>query len=336
MATKQVRKSAGSAMDDLFGSQPEDQPVGDDMAISPVSARVLDAAVEIMDDDPDTQIGFLHSTLAMCGLPYHKPPKDQTEYIRKNGKASLLITSGKLMDPNSGEWAPQGLPYGARSRLILVHLCTEAIRTRTKVIEVGNSMCGFMKTLGIEPTGGKKGTIGSFKEQVNRLAAARLQIGTWTHAPGGHEQAVTVNAQPFRGVQLLSENPGHKVLWSPTVELETEFFESLLKFAVPLEYRAVAAIKHSPMALDVYSWLANRLHRVKDPSFISWDALYLQFGGGYARMVDFRRKFLATLQLACTVYPQAKLELVDGKGIRLFNSPPPIAKRLIAVKGVDG
>ena len=27
---------------------------------------------------------------------------------------------------------------------------------------------------------------------------------------------------------------------------------------------------------------------------------------------------------------------VDGKGIRLFNSPPPIAKRLIAVKGVDG
>ena len=37
------------------------------------------------------------------------------------------------------------------------------------------------------------------------------------------------------------------------------------------------------MALDIYCWLAQRLHRIPtgQPQFVSWGAIYDQFGQGY-------------------------------------------------------
>ena len=47
------------------------------------------------------------------------------------------------------------------------------------------------------------------------------------------------------------------------------------------------------MALDVYCWLAQRLHRVPSAGQqISWQALHDQFGQGYARVRKFREFFL--------------------------------------------
>jgi hypothetical protein len=51
------------------------------------------------------------------------------------------------------------------------------------------------------------------------------------------------------------------------------------------------------MALDVYTWLAQRLHRVSPakPAFVPWVSLWEQFGQGYERIRDFRRVFRWTL-----------------------------------------
>ena len=79
--------------------------------------------------------------------------------------------------------------------------------------------------------------------------------------------------------------------------MSEEYFQSLGRHAVPLDHRAVAALASSSMALDVYVWLAQRLHRVPPgkPQFIAWAALHEQFGQGFARVRDFRRRFLQTL-----------------------------------------
>jgi hypothetical protein len=84
------------------------------------------------------------------------------------------------------------------------------------------------------------------------------------------------------------------------------------------------------MALDVYCWLAQRLHRVPEgkPQFIPWPALYEQFGQGYAQLRQFRAFFLKQLRQVNTAYPAAKFD-ADGRGMYLNNSPPPIAKRLV-------
>jgi hypothetical protein len=76
----------------------------------------------------------------------------------------------------------------------------------------------------------------------------------------------------------------------------------------------------------VYTWLAQRLHRVPagKPQFVAWAAVYDQFGQGYARVRDFRRGFLRVLGQVQAVYPQARLS-ADGGGLTLEHSLPPVA-----------
>ena len=60
---------------------------------------------------------------------------------------------------------------------------------------------------------------------------------------------------------------------------------------MPFDERAIAALSHSAMGLDIYAWLAQRLHRVQPgkPAFIPWTALKDQFGWHYGRMDNFKR-----------------------------------------------
>ena len=119
-----------------------------------------------------------------------------------------------------------------------------------------------------------------------------------------------------------------------TLRLSLDYFESLTRFAVPLDERAIAALAHSAVALDIYCWLAQRLHRIPEgkPQFIPWVSLYEQFGQGYTRLRAFREFFIGLLRQVRVAYPEARLE-VDGRGMRLWQSPPPVRKRLVDRSG---
>jgi hypothetical protein len=86
------------------------------------------------------------------------------------------------------------------------------------------------------------------------------------------------------------------------------------------------------LGIDLYSWLAQRLHRVNParPAFISWAALKQQFGPDYARMRAFKHFFRKTLAQVHARYKAARIEL-DDYGMRLHNSPPPVTKRLVSL-----
>ena len=119
------------------------------------------------------------------------------------------------------------------------------------------------------------------------------------------------------------------MLWPSTVRLSTDYFDSLLGHAVPLDERAIASLAHSAQALDAYAWLTQRLHRVpkEAPQFVPWPALQEQFGQGFTRVRDFRRKFLLTLHQVHLAYPEARFAADEG-GMTLSHSRPPVAKRL--------
>ena len=97
-----------------------------------------------------------------------------------------------------------------------------------------------------------------------------------------------------------------RVLWPSTIRLSHEYFESLQEHAVPLDERALAALAHSAMALDVYSWLAQRLYRVdpNKPQFIPWTALKAQFGFGYARHEATSERLPTTLAAGALAIPR--------------------------------
>lgn len=282
--------------------------------------KLLDRSTAIRSTPPE-RINFLHAVQCQCGIPYKNPGDDVREWDRRQGNASLRIEAGSAIDPSTGDFKRLGLPYGEKPRLVLIYLATEAVRTGTPVVDVEDSMTAFAKSLGID-TNGKQ--LRSFKEQLARLAAATVRIGVVEEG-----RAVQVNTQFVSAFDLwFPEQPDQRVLWPSSVRLSDEYYQSLGQHAVPLDDRAVAALSSSSMALDVYVWLAQRLHRVpvEKPQFLAWDILFKQFGQGFARIRDFRRRFLETLHQVNAVYPTARIS-ADGRGLTLSNSPPPIAAK---------
>lgn len=100
----------------------------------------------------------------------------------------------------------------------------------------------------------------------------------------------------------------------------------LQRHAVPLDEHHLTALSHSAMALDVYAWLSQRLHRIEKGRGVPlpWTAVAEQFGGsGYERIRKFRDNFKVALAQVQTVYKSARVD-VSGRGLMLWNSPPPV------------
>jgi hypothetical protein len=83
------------------------------------------------------------------------------------------------------------------------------------------------------------------------------------------------------------------------------------------------------MSLDLYVWLAWRLHTLTRPTPISWAAIHGQFGAGFRAIRHFRPRFLDALGAAVAAYPEACVQL-DDAGIVLHPSRPPVARLAIA------
>jgi Plasmid encoded RepA protein len=292
---------------------------------SRVQQRLIRSAVEIEADDPDA-ILFQHTVFCQTGLPYRNPGDVVRIWMRKQGATRLEVEAGRAFSPGADEFVDVGLPFGPKPRLILVYLNAEALRTGSPEIEVEDSLTAFVKRLGFVSKGRNMLII---KDQLARLSAAEIRLAV----AYGTAQARQVQAHIVSGFDLwFPKDERQRVLWPSTVRLSLDYFESLQRHAVPLDERAVAALSHSAMALDIYAWLAQRLHRVRlgKPAFIPWTALKEQFGWHYGRMDNFKRVFRQTLDMVLSQYQGALLEL-DDRGMALRNSPPPVKGRMALI-----
>lgn len=105
------------------------------------------------------------------------------------------------------------------------------------------------------------GTSAPSKRQLTRLSAADFRFGT----VGREGRSITVKGAVIEGFELwTARDPRQRVLWPTTVQFSQRYFDSLMRHAVPLNETAVANLSHSAMALDIYTWLAQRLHRIQD------------------------------------------------------------------------
>ena len=286
-----------------------------------IRRRLIEIAADII-EKRSRRAEFLHSVLCQVALP--RARTEARSFQRSSGRVVVEIEAGKLY--KRGRLVPAPLPYGAKPRLILLHLCGEAVRTRNPEIEVGRSTREFLKRLGLDNSGHE---YARFRIQMEALAACRMTLGM---SIGG--QDVTVNSHPISKFEAWTQHDGQSIgLWPGSMTLSGEFYTTLLEHAVPLDPRAIAGLQKSSLALDTYTWLAHRLCRVRktDGVKISWANLRAQFGQEYACSRDFKKEFRAALLKAHAVYPGARVSEEPG-GLRLFSSPTPVPKSLVVVK----
>jgi hypothetical protein len=214
-----------------------------------------------------------------------------------------------------------GVPYGSFARLILLYLQTEAVRTGSPEVELGRSMKSWMGRMSLT-TGGR--TYQLVTEQARRISACRLTFFTERNNGGEarHNGAFVQDAISFAGV-IDNEQPS---FWQDRVRLDDGFWRSLREHPVPVREEAIRAISTRSLAIDVYVWLAYRLHSLNKPTAVSWTALHGQFGAGFKLVRQLKPTFAEALKLALAVYPEAHVE-PDQNGITLYPSSPAVPRQ---------
>ena len=312
---------------------------------TPIQSRLLETAARYAQEQDDQSILYQHSVFCQTCLPYRDPGDEVRVWERTNGRAHLKVMAGEALHPKEERFVELGLPFGPKSRMILMHINQRALIAQSPVIEVEDSLTRFVgKVLNLDPKGRN---IRAVKDQLARLAAASIRLGVVRDG-----QAITVNSNIVSAFDLwFPKNDHQRVLWPSTVSLSLDYFQSLMSQAVPVDEAHIAALSHSSLALDIYSWLAQRLHRipVEKPQRVSWIALHAQFGQGYnpEHIRKFRQKFRVALKEVLTVYLAARVEDDEAKparrqvqhgkmlwreeaakGLMLFHSAPPVRKLL--------
>lgn len=249
-------------------------------------------AIEAKEAKDAGALGYMARALVQATLPHSKPLVN--EFERRNGAFTLVMMAPSRI----------GLPYGVIPRLLLSWVSTEAVRTRERNLVLGDSLTNFMQQLDMVPTGGRWGSITRLREQSRRLFTTNISCF--------YEDKDRSGEAGFRIADnhLLwwdPQSPGQRSLFQSSVTLSETFYQEAVNHPVPIDIRALKALKKSPLAIDLYIWLTYRLSYLRRPTMIPWEALKLQFGSSYPDTAqgkaDFKRKFAAALNKVEVVYP---------------------------------
>ena len=310
----------------LFGRK-EGLQKASEQGVEPRLLRVLEQFYKRSDT---VEFGAQFSGWSLLHLPHKELPSKDAKWQRDLSTSqfacSLLVEPGELM--MGGKPVMLGVPYGSTARVMLLYLQTEAIKHRSREIELGSSMYEWMKRLGLNMGGRDYQRV---RDQMMRIFACNLRfIYEGFDADGRSISAFKKDSIVESGAFYLTRKPvdGQRCLWNDRVVLSDGFHKALCEHPVPINLGAIRSILRSSLALDVYVWLAYRLHVLEQPRHVTWQALMSQFGPGYKRLVKFRERFADALSLAMCVYPGARVD-VDESGVVLRPSPPAVPERRV-------
>lgn len=301
--------------------------------------EVLNAhlAIEAEDAKSAGALGFMARALVIATMPYKDPKADA--FVRTNGDFRLRIVAGY----------EGGIPYGIYPRLLMSWVATEAVRKQSPVIELGDSLSVFLReVLNLRSRGGgERGSSTRVIEQMKRLFGSLVTAsytGTQEHKGFVLKNILIADELDLDDVEMdqlsrkIYKEDGEQ-LWTPQtkseagkwrsqVRLSNNFFKECITNPVPIDLRAYKALRASPLAMDVYTWLTYRMSYTQRRSRpIRWESLMMQFGSAFnpndidQAVRDFKKAFLRALKLVLVVYPQAGVEL-SPNGLVLLPSRP--------------
>ena len=260
--------------------------------------------------DPD--LGFMARMMVLCSLP-RSNPGDRHQYKRVNGPYKLILS-------RTGEYK---LPFGNLPRLLMAWASTEAVRTQSRELVLGDSLSEFMRALGVYSNSGRVHT--RLRNQMNRLFHSSVEF-TQEHEQGNRFVASRV---VDRGEFWWDpKRPDDRSLWDSKIRLGEDFFHEIIRHPVPLDMNTLTALKRSSLGLDLYLWTAYRTFSLKRPMRLSWRQVYRQFGVDPSRASDkrtvdaFRTDCLRELKKIKLAWPD--LNYAAAKGVLILSPSTPL------------
>ena len=263
---------------------------------------------------------FLLRNLVHTTLPHRK--LDVETWRREAGKFSLEMTRRRskpterycLVD------LPNARPYGPKARLLLIYACTWALAEKGRFLPLGDNLTEFLKLVGLgrlsqaRSGGGPRGDGALLKDQLRRFWYTTIvfeEIGCGLHA-----LQVQLSSE-IHCDWLRPDTPEAEALNGSYMLLTEDFVRHVTTpgVCIPLDARAVAALSHSSLALDLYALLSNRsfvAEKKSEDQLLRWTQLAEQLGQGYSDAHDFRRAALDLLPLVVDVYPGLSYRLQRG------------------------
>ena len=213
-------------------------------------------------------------TRCMINEKGEKEVFEKTEHIIRNREYTLTMIARQSI----------GLPYGIIPRLLLAFITREVIIGKSNTIELGGSLNSFMKEVGYDSTGGEKGTINRFKDQMLRLFSCYI---TGRYHDGEIDivnnsslvNKYNIGWKSFINEIIINENS--------YVEINEEFYNEIISHPVPIDLRILDFIKSSSLAIDLYYWLTYRQGYIREKTIVPWYSLEYIFHSGYSRKRDF-------------------------------------------------
>ncbi len=288
--------------------------------------KIVDTAVAVKADPPSPEeLAYMARELVQCTLP-HSDPGQVPFWSRRNGNLTLSIVSG--FDPKGMKLV--GYPYGSIPRLLIFWITTEALRTASRRLQLGPSYASFLREIGLDPNtgGGKRSDGRRVREQTRRLFAASISFiqNVETEDREG-ERRLNMPVAEASELWWNPKEPDQSTLWDSWVELGQKFYDAITTAPVPVDIRALRALKRSPLALDLYAWSTHKalaVARKGKPQFIPWRALMVQFGADYSTVKNFKQNAQDALRKIQAVYPGLKLGPADGGLLVLPTSRPAV------------
>ena len=276
-------------------------------------ADQVNQLVSASEADPDR--GFMARMMVLCSLP-RTNPGNRFQYKRVNGPFTLYMVAG----------GGNKLPYGNLPRLLLAWVCTEAVRTQSRVLLLGDSLAKFMKTLGVYSSGGGNAGI-KLRNQMRRLFGCTVAL---IYKDENGEETVNTLIAEHTEFWWNERKPDQSSLWNSKIELSEKFFQEIIRHPVPLDMNTLTALKRCSLGLDLYLWLTYRTFTLRAPQRLTWRQLYQQFGTHPDKasnkfiVRNFRQNALWELKKIKLAWPELNYSTAPGLLI-LYPSTPTIA-----------
>lgn len=313
------KKSKPKLIGEIQASKPKKASIKPYFSLTQADMALIEAASRMTPDisnNPDL-IGFTTRMLVQANLPHSATSKDV--WVRRNGDYYLSVETGYVADKKLG------IPYGNVPRLLLIFMCSEAVRTKSRKISFGNNLSAFLKELGMHRSGGERGDINRLKKQFTQLLNAKISFGMEKE---GQSSKRKLDIADDYDLFWNPKQPNQAELWESYVMLGERFYQAIVDCPIPLNLEAIAALKQSPLDLDLYTWLTYRVSFMNEHQRISWKALSEQVGSEYGELKNFRLKAIRSFKKISTIWKEIDIQNVRG-GFMLGPCQPHVPKKVI-------